>query len=149
MVENGNYSEEGLLRTFPTHFTGSMAARYAHNPRMIFDVAYGGRMGNAPPPSDDGYNYRGRGFSQVTGHDGYAKLGEKMGLDLLTTPSLVIAPERALECGVTDFILCGCLPHAQEDDVRGVTHALNGGYNGLAERIAWTVKWKKALMPAA
>src|SRR5215469_10788334 len=71
MVENMNYSAEGLLRTFPTHFTGSMAARYAHNPRMIADIAYGGRLGNAPPPSDDGFNYRGRGLSQCTGKEGY------------------------------------------------------------------------------
>src|SRR5579871_2867685 len=74
MVENMNYSAEGLLRTFPRHFTGSMAQRYAHNPRMIADVAYGGRMGNAPPPSDDGWNYRGKGLSQVTGREGYEKL---------------------------------------------------------------------------
>jgi len=31
MVENLNYAAEGLLNTFPTHFTASMAARCAHN----------------------------------------------------------------------------------------------------------------------
>ena len=45
MVENLNYSAAGLLHTFPTHFTGTMADRYAHNPRMIADVAYGGHRG--------------------------------------------------------------------------------------------------------
>ena len=145
MVENLNYSAQGLLRTWPSHFSPSMAARYAHNPRMIADVAYGGRMGNRPPPSDDGWNYRGRGFSQTTGHDGYSKLAAKTGLDLLEEPGLLSDPDHALECGVADFVLCGCLPFANTDDVVGVTKHLNGGLIGLAERREWLARWKKEL----
>src|ERR1700739_2400299 len=59
MIENMNYTAKRLLEIFPSHFTPTMAARAAHNPRLIADIAYGGRMGNAPPPSDDGYNRRG------------------------------------------------------------------------------------------
>jgi putative chitinase len=145
MVENGNYSAQRLLQVFPTHFTASMAQSAAHNPRRVFDVAYGGRMGNAPPPSDDGYNFRGRGLSQVTGRDGYAKLAEKTGLDLTNNPDLLSDPACTLECGVADFILCGCLPHAEQDDILGVTRALNGGYNGLAERRRQLALWKQEL----
>jgi hypothetical protein len=75
---------------------------------MIADAVYGGRMGNAPPPSDDGWNFRGRGLSQVTGREGYAKLAEKTGLELTEDPGLLSDPDHALECGVADFILCGC-----------------------------------------
>lgn len=146
MVENMNYSEEGLLRTFPRHFTGSMAQRYAHNPRMIADVAYGGRMGNAPPPSDDGWNFRGRGLSQVTGREGYAKLGTKTGLDLTRNPEFLSDPDHTLECGVADYIICGCLPHAEADDIVGETKALNGGLNGLDVRRRWLVVWKRELL---
>src|ERR1700723_2586237 len=64
MEENMNYTAQRLFQVFPTHFTPTLAAKAAHNPQMIGDIAYGGRMGNAPPPSDDGYNYRGRGLSQ-------------------------------------------------------------------------------------
>jgi len=150
MVENMNYSAHGLLKTFPTHFTGTMAQRFAHNPRMIGDVAYGGRMGNAPPPSDDGFNFRGRGLSQVTGRDGYNKLQISLGkqglsLDLLADPDLVSGPVHALECGVADFVLCGCLAPAQEDNIVSVTKHLNGGLNGLAERKRWLGLWKPAL----
>lgn len=149
MVEDDNFTEAQLLKLFPTHFTGSMAERLQHNPRMICDVAYGGRMGNAPPPSDDGYNYRGRGLSQCTGKEGYENLARKTGLDVLNNPSLLSAPSTALECGVADFVLCGCLPHAEKDDVIGVTRALNGGTNGLAVREQWLAKWKSALAAAA
>jgi len=157
MVENLNYTAAQLRKQWPSHFTGDMPDRYAHNPRMIADVAYGGRMGNAPPPSDDGWNYRGRGLSQCTGrggrHDaeghpidrGYTELGIKTGLDLLNDPALLSDPDFALECGVADFILCGCLDPAKQDNVREVTHKLNGGYIGLAERIAWLRKWKAEL----
>ncbi|MGD1213086.1 MAG: glycoside hydrolase family 19 protein [Candidatus Acidiferrales bacterium] len=145
MVENDNFTEAQLLKLFPTHFTGSMAERLQHNPRMICDVAYGGRMGNAPPPSDDGYNYRGRGLSQCTGKNGYEALAKKTGIDVLSNPDLLSAPSTALECGVADFVLCGCLPYAERDDVVGVTEKLNGGTNGLAVREQWLAKWKAAL----
>jgi putative chitinase len=145
MVENLNYSQQGLLNTWPSHFTGTMAARYAHNPRMIADIAYGGRMGNAPPPSDDGWNYRGRGLSQVTGRDGYKALADKTGLDVIGNPDLISAPEHTLECGVADFVLCGCLPYAQAGDILNTTKKLNGGTIGLASRETWTAQWKKAL----
>jgi putative chitinase len=142
MVENMNYSAQRLLQVFPTHFTPSMAARYAHHPRAIADVAYGGRMGNAPPPSDDGWNYRGRGLSQVTGKDGYAALAKATGLDLLAHPELLSDPDHALECGVADLVLCGCLPFMKKDDIVGATRRLNGGLNGLAERRRQLALWK-------
>ncbi len=159
MTENMNYSEQGLLNTFPRHFTGTMAQRYAHNPRMIADVAYGGRMGNAPPPSDDGWNHRGRGLSQVTGKgihvppqplEGYAALQKELtakgvDIDIMTNPDLVSSPDHALICGVADFVLCGCLPFAETGDILNTTKKLNGGTNGLSERQRWTAIWKRAL----
>jgi putative chitinase len=145
MTENLNYSAQGLINTWPSRFGPARAADYAHNPQRIADAVYGGRMGNDPPPSDDGWNFRGRGLSQVTGRDGYVKLAAKTGLDITNNPDLVSSPENALECGVADFVLCGCLPPAQDDDVNAVTRALNGGYIGLAERRQWLAAWKREL----
>ncbi len=152
MIENMNYSTERLLQVFPTHFTPAMAARAAHNPRMIADIAYGGRMGNAPPPSDDGFRFRGAGMSQVTGRDGYAKLQAFLTergaqFNILEDPALIIAPTHTLECGVADWIVCGCLPHAERDDLIGETRALNGGLNGLDERRRQLGLWKRELLP--
>lgn len=150
MIENMNYSAQRLLQVFPRHFTPSMAAQAAHNPRMVADIAYGGRMGNAPPPSDDGYNYRGAGLSQVTGREGFAKLNaflqkHEAGFDIIEDPQLIIDPAHTLECGVADWIICGCLSHAQKDDIVGETKALNGGTNGLAERRRQLGLWKRDL----
>lgn len=150
MIENMNYSEQGLRKTFPTHFSGSMAHRLAHNPRMIADVAYGGRMGNARPPSDDGWNFRGRGLSQVTGHEGYHKLQDFLHehgveIDIMEDPDLIIDPRYTLECGVADWILCGCLPFAKANDTLHETKHLNGGTNGLSVRRVWITRWMRAL----
>ena len=145
MEESGQYSAARLLQVFPTHFTPAMAQRAAYNPRLVFDIAYGGRMGNAPAPSDDGFLFRGRGLAQTTGREGYAKLAAKTGLPLTDHPELLSDPDHALECGVADFVLCGCLPFAKAGDIVGVTRHLNGGYNGLADRRLWTARWKKEL----
>lgn len=160
MVENDNFTADQLTRLWPAHFTGTMAERYAHNPKMICDVAYGGRMGNAPPPSDDGYDYRGRGMSQVTGKSGYAALQKELdrvgaGIDIMANPDLISDPRYTLLCGVADFVLCGCMPYAQKGDVVGVSSMLNVGHivaavhiNGLASRETWTRQWRAALAEA-
>jgi putative chitinase len=150
MLENMNYSAQGLLNTFPRHFTPTMAERWAHNPEVIAEIAYGGRMGNAPPPSTDGYVFRGAGLSQVTGRDGYSHLqiclkDHGADFDILENPGLIIDPAHTLECGVADWIMCGCLPPAQADDIVGETQALNGGENGLAERRRQLALWKGEL----
>lgn len=152
MQENMNYSAGRLLQVFPKHFTQAQAIAMQHNPRLIADQAYGSRMGNHAG-TDDGWNFRGQGLSQVTGRDGYVALAKKTGLDLLNHPELIIAPDTALECGVADFVLCGCLPYAEKDDLLGVASMLNVGHyvsdpskiNGYSMRRNWLSLWKHAM----
>lgn len=150
MTENLNYSAAGLLKTFPTHFTADMAGRAAHNQQMIGQIAYGGRMGNDPPPSLDGYTYRGAGLSQVTGKEGVASLQKFLAkngadFDILLNPELIIDPAHTLECGIADVAVLGCLAFAAKDDVVGFTKKLNGGLNGLADRRLQLTAWKAEL----
>lgn len=142
VVENLNYSAARMCAVWPSRFYSIMeASPYAHNPRALANKVYNGRMGNAKG-SDDGWNFRGRGASQTTGREGYTRLVKATGLDLVNHPDLVNDPQRFLECGVADFILCGCLPFAKKDDVLNVTRKLNGGTVGLAQRKVWLVQWK-------
>jgi putative chitinase len=148
MLENMNYSAARLMDVFPTHFTPAMADRAAHNPRMIADIAYGGRMGNAAPPSDDGWKFRGQGLTQVTGRSGVAELqkvldAHQAGFNVLDNPELIVSPEQTLECGVADYVACGCLPYGKADNIIAETHHLNGGLNGLDERRRQLVLWKR------
>jgi Putative peptidoglycan binding domain len=110
----------------------------------LIDPVYRARNGNQPG-SHDGSTFIGRGLSQVTGRGNYAALGDEVGLNLVNGPDLVNVPTNALECGVADFVLCGCLSFAIADDVSGVTYHLNGGFNGLDERTLWLSRWKAIL----
>lgn len=149
VVENLNYTAGRMMQVWPQRFpTMAMAQPYAGNPRALADKVYNGRMGNAAG-SDDGWKFRGRGASQTTGREGYARLAKATGLDLVNHPDLVNDPQRFLECGVADFVLCGCLPFAKADDVLNVTRRLNGGTVGLAQRQIWLAKWKAALGSAS
>jgi hypothetical protein len=132
------------MNTWPGRFDAAKAAIFAHDQQKIVNEVYNGRLGNRVG-TDDGWNYRGRGGSQVTGRDAYDKLGQKVGLNLINEPELVNHPQHFLEYAVADFVICGCLPFAVEDDVSGVTFHLNGGHMGLSARAAWLVRWKAAL----
>lgn len=152
MQENMNYSAARLLEVFPTHFNHSQAINMAHQPRLIADQAYGSRMGNHPG-TDDGWILRGQGLSQVTGRDGFAALAKRTGLDVIGHPEMLIAPATALECGLADFVLCGCLPYALRDNILGVSAMLNCGHyvsnpadiNGYSMRKNWLSLWKHAM----
>jgi len=152
MIENINYTATRACQVWPSRFRSeadcfAIVGSFAGDPDFcvkLIDNVYGGRNGNRPG-THDGSTYIGRGLSQVTGRGNYEALGAKVGLDLVNNPDLVNAPANALECGVADFILCGCLPFAQADDVSGVTRHLNGDFVGLDERALWLARWKTAL----
>ena len=148
VIENLNYSAARLMQVWPSRFPSLASARpYANNPKALANKVYNGRMGNAVG-SDDGWNFRGRGAVQTTGREGYQRLAVLTGLDVVNDPALVNDPRYFLACGVADFILCGCLPFAQADDIAGVTKRLNGGTIGLEARRQWLAQWKAALQSA-
>ena len=92
-------------------------------------------------------------MAQVTGKGNYKRLGDKVGLDLVNNPTLAIAAANALECGVAEFVLNGCLPAAQQDDLLGVSSLLNVGHRvtdpakvvGFEKRKEALRLWKLAL----
>lgn len=122
-------------------------------PGKLIDLVYGSRMGNRPG-THDGRTFIGRGLAQTTGRDGYARLAHATGLNVLDHPAIVITPQCALECGVADFVACGCLPYAEKDDVLQVSAMLNVGHTvsysssvvGFSQRVAWLKRWKSELI---
>lgn len=146
-VENLNYSTAARIRAvWPSRFpTDADAQPFVRNPQGLANKVYNGRMGNRLN-TDDGWTYRGRGLIQTTGHDGYKKLGDAVGTDLVTNPSLVnelpnLMPFTCVE--VRGY--AGMFTAMDADDIRTVTHLINGGYNGLAERTHWLDVWKREL----
>ncbi len=145
VVENLNYTAKRMMAVWPKRFpTLASALPYAGNPQKLANKTYNGRMGNKTG-SDDGWNYRGRGGTQTTGHDGYEALAEVTGLDLLSEPDLVNDVGYFLESAAADFVKCGCLPFAKRGDIESVTHHLNGGLTGLSDRVVWTKRFRSAM----
>jgi len=135
MTESLNYKPSALLAQWPTHFTPAQAQAYGRtadhpaNQKMIGELAYGGRMGNAPPPSEDGFTFRGRGLIQTTGKAGYKELGDLVDLDLVGSPELIIDPNHVLECGVAEFVhYPQMLSHCEADDLLAVSSLINLGH---------------------
>lgn len=152
MQENMNYSAVRLRQIFPSHFTNAEAIEFQHQPRLIADKAYGGRMGNKPPPSDDGWNCRGQGLSQLTGAANYKALQAKYDLPVYDKPEILLDPALALDIGLADLTMCGCLPYAKKDDLVAVSAMLNVGHlvpvskiNGFGLRKQWLGLWKHAM----
>ncbi len=136
--ENLNYSAEGLKRIFPKYFPGDSAVAYARQPEKIASKAYGGRMGNGDESTKDGYKYRGRGYIQLTGKNNYAEFSKAVGDDILNDPDLV-ATKYPLASAAFFFnsnsIWALCDKGADDAAVTAVTRRVNGGINGLPERL--------------
>lgn len=136
LVESLNYSPQRLLAVFPKRFTPAEAVDFAHDERRIAERIYGGRMGNGPEGSGDGFLYRGRGLIQITGRANYRASGKRIG------EPLEESPERAAVIPVACVIACdfwhikGCNELADENKFESVRRAINGGLNGLEDVLA-------------
>lgn len=52
-------------------------------------------LGNTPQKDGDGFLFRGRGLAQITGRSNYARLGQRLGIDLIADPELALEPATA------------------------------------------------------
>ncbi len=145
LVENLNYSAAGLLATFPTHFDAPAAAEYAHQPEKIANRVYAGRMGNGEEASGDGWKYRGHGLLQLTGRDDFRDCGAALDLDLLADPDQLLKPVPAALSATWEWNRSGLNELADVGNFLRITLKINGGYNGLKDRIDLYTRAKKAL----
>jgi putative chitinase len=136
LVENLNYSAEGLIRTWPKRFNLEMATRVARKPEQIANIVYASRMGNGPAVTGDGWKYRGRGLVQVTGWVNYQACGAALGLDLLNKPELLEQPPYAALSAAWYWSSNGLNALADTGNLTGITQRVNGGQNGAADRLA-------------
>lgn len=148
LAESLNYTPEGLAKTWPSRYAietvpnllANKHGRFGNKPadqRAIANYVYGGRLGNDQP--DDGWQYRGRGLIQVTGKANYLECGEYMRLPLVAHPELLEDREAAALSTAWFWQARGLL---DVSDVAEATKRINGGTNGLADRLR---RYAKAL----
>jgi putative chitinase len=147
--ENLNYSAQRLPKVWPSRFKpkGPLnPADYDHNPQKLANEVYSGRMGNTGP--NDGFTYRGRGLLQLTGktsYEGATKLLRKDfpgAPDFVAMPDEVISANWCLAVAASHWAEKGCNALADQDNIRKITRAINGGQIGLADRIEWAKRTK-------
>ena len=137
--ENLNYSASGLKGIFSKYFKeAGLAESYQRNPQKIASRVYGGRMGNGPESTGEGYKFRGRGYIQLTGKDNYTAFGKAINEDMTANPDKV-ATHYALLSAAWFFTKNGL--HKMADGgatdavVTQITKRVNGGTIGLPDRI--------------
>jgi putative chitinase len=144
--ENLNYSADRLVQIFPKYFKSlEFAKLYERKPEKIANYIYSNRMGNSDINSGDGWNYRGRGFIQLTGKDNYKRLSDAYKIDFVANPNLLLQEEYALLSAMWFWGTNGLNKFARLDDIVSITKRINGGTIGLEHRKECLVKWKKLL----
>jgi len=115
--------------------------------------AYEGRkdLGNIHP--GDGMRFKGRSIMQLTGRYNYDKMTQALRSRavLKKSESLVDAPKLAMHPRISVHIACVYWSEhrlnalADNDDIIHITERINGGTNGLADRVRKLARAKKYL----
>jgi putative chitinase len=151
--ERLSYSAGALMRTWPKRFPAfEIASQYERNPEKLANFVYANRLGNGPPESRDGFRYRGRGLIQVTGRSNYTAVSAALKVDFVSRPELMVEPRYAAQSAGWFWQTRGLNELADDksdddddEDFRQITRVINGGLNGLAERLAFWAVARKAL----
>ena len=95
------------------------------------------RLGNTPEADGDGQKYRGRGLIQITGRSNYRQCSVGLFGDerLLSLPELLEQPQWASESAAWFWEQKGLNALADRDEFNTITRRINGGLNGLQDRL--------------
>ncbi|MGE0373513.1 MAG: glycoside hydrolase family 19 protein [Gammaproteobacteria bacterium] len=100
-------------------------------------------LGNTRP--GDGVKFKGRGLIQITGRANYHAVSAALGIDFVIKPALMELPENAAMVSGWFWDSRNLNELADEDDFRGITRRINGGYNGWEDRLKYWERAKRVL----
>ncbi len=123
------------------HLMGQLAhesGNFRYMEEIASGAAYEGRkdLGNTQP--GDGRRYKGRGPIQITGRANYTQFAKASGIDVVNNPELLSQPEIGTKAALWYLKSRKLINKAAAGDIRGLTKGINGGFNGLDDRIAKT-----------
>ncbi|MFN3524869.1 MAG: trypsin-like serine protease [Paracoccus sp. (in: a-proteobacteria)] len=125
--ENMNYSAEGLLNTFSRRtISADKAQELARKPREIANWVYGNRLGNRGRDTNDGWNYRGSGYIQLTGRENFVQRGLEAGIPLADDFERARAPVEGLAVALAYWRHRGINSAADLNDRYRVRVLVNG-----------------------
>ena len=127
-------------------FHESAALRYTEE--IASGKAYEGREDLGNTQKGDGVKFKGRGFIQITGranYQAYANSEYCVG-DLMKHPEWISKSPGNQKASMWFWKTKGLNELADKDDIRAITKKVNGGYNGLADRMFYYRRFKKELL---
>jgi len=129
------------------HETAQMSISTEKGPDSYFD-RYEGRkdLGNTQP--GDGRRFRGRGWIQLTGRYNYTKAGQALGIDLANKPQLAADENTAMDIAIWYFEDRVMNRISNPQNIKGITKAVNGGFNGYQDRRQYFNIYAQALNTA-
>lgn len=98
---------------------------------------YEGRKDLGNTVKGDGVKYKGRGLIQITGKANYRDVSRTLGVDFLAHPEKLEEPEYAVASAYWYWQSHGCNELADLNDSIKVTRRINGGTNGLDDRLRY------------
>ena len=139
LKENLNYKAATLRKIFPKYFPDDATANhYASLPNKqeaIANRVYGGRMGNGPEASGDGFRYCGRGLIQLTGKQNYQNFADSIETPVEDIPEFLATFEGAVQSACWFWESNNLNQWADKGDILTLTKRINGGTIGLDDRI--------------
>lgn len=112
---------------------------------------YEGRADLGNTQLGDGKRFPGAGIIQQTGRFNYAWLGPAVSAEIGYTVDFIKNPELAQDPVISLYAACEYWKKhnlnalADRDDILGITKKINGGTNGLKDRMRYTAKAKSVL----
>jgi putative chitinase len=138
LVESLNYSAEALQKQWPARFSEIDALRMGRtkdqpaDQRAIAERAYGGRYGNGPEGTGDGWRFRGRGLMQLTFRGNYQRFAQMIGKPVDDALLVLLETEKGAADSAAHFWeVAGCNPVADQGDIAAVRKIVNGGTIGM------------------
>lgn len=148
--ENLRYSADALERVFKRYFpTRALAEAYARQPSRIGARVYANRMGNGDEKSGEGWVHRGFGFIQLTGKDNHTAFAQAIGKTLEETLAYLKTDEGAFMSAGWFWKTNKLNGYADRNEITNMSKVINGGTNGLEERLAYYRAMRRALEAAA
>ncbi len=144
-IENmviASLQKEGITDPKTMSYIMGQLAHETGNFRYMEEIASGAKyegrrdLGNSSP--GDGVKYKGRGVIQITGKANYAEFSKDTGIDIVNNPTLASQPDVAVKTALWYLKKRKLLSKAAAGDIKGLTKGINGGFNGLDDRIAKT-----------
>lgn len=126
------------------------SSEFRYMEEIASGAAYEGRKDLGNTQKGDGIRYKGRGPIQVTGRSNYTRYGQLLGIDLVAHPELAATPQVGFRIAAAFWHGNKLNEYADKPgNFKLITKIINGGYNGLEDRLKYHTRAKKVLGVAA